>query len=267
MPATKWLEDVPGPDAPLADQQEFVRRGYGLPDDYTVPRVVRHGGRGGTALDVFIRPPGGGRELRIRYPREDDCSNPTRLRSRATAETRGLTRGHLITSQKAALAMFEVLCSLADTFEAMDESAEVWEWLQLLVRAAGRTRGECPDANGPGYHGLKRLQEHDYSKRLVTDPPLDGKGNAIRPFPMLFEDDQTGELYVPARHLAVFLKYEVGVEKVDPDRVQSWLAEVGGRRCEVERWDRTDRQREHHVKLVLYLLPGDGPEAGGGDDA
>jgi hypothetical protein len=38
---------------------------------------------------------------------------------------------------------------------------------------------------------------------------------------MLFEDNQTGDLYVPARHLAVFLKYDVGVDKVDADRIQS----------------------------------------------
>ena len=189
---------------------------------------MRQGGRGGTALDVFLKPPGGGRMLRIRYPREDDCSNPSRLRSRATAETRGLTRGHLITSQKAALAMFEVLCSLADTFEAMDETAEVWEWIQQLVRAAGRERGDCPDEKGPGYHGLRRLQDHNYTRRLVTDPPRDSKGDVIRPFPMLFEDDQTGDLYAPSGHLAVFLKYEIGVDKVDADRIQSWLDEVGG---------------------------------------
>jgi hypothetical protein len=161
MPETKWIDTVPLLDAPIAEQRTFVRRGYGLPAGYEVDRVVRHGGRGGTALDVFIKPPGEGGVSRIRYAREDDCQNPARLRGRAAADTRGLTRGHLITSPKTAQAMFEVLCSLADTFEAMDETAEVWEWIQHLLRTAGRTSGDCPDDNGPGNSGLKRLQEHD----------------------------------------------------------------------------------------------------------
>lgn len=266
MPETKWIDSVPGPDASITAQRTFIRRGYGLSADYEIDRVVRRGGRGGTALDVFIKPPGSGRQLRIRYPREDDCQNPVKLRGRAAADTHGLTRGHLITSPKAAQAMFEVLCSLADAFDAMDETAEVWEWIQHLLKVAGRTRGTCPDDSGPGYPGLKRLQDHDYTRRLVTDPPTDQEGRPIRSFPLLFEDDDTGDLYVAARHLAVFLKYEVGVDKVDSDRIQSWLDELGGRRCEVERWDRSDRQREHHIKLVLYRLPAAPPAEGEADE-
>ena len=267
MPETKWIDSVPGPDAPIAEPAGLRRAAAtGSPPATRSPASSATAGVAAPRSTCSSRPPGGGRVLRIRYPREDDCTNPTKLRSRATAETRGLTRGHLITSQKAALAMFEVLCSLADTFEAMDETAEVWEWIQHLLRAAGRTRGDCPDDNGPGYHGLKRLQEHDYTQAARHRPAARRRGDAIRPFPMLFEDDQTGDLYVPARHLAVFLKYEVGVDKVDADRIQSWLDEVGGKRCEVERWDRTDRQREDHVKLVLYRLP-TAPPAGDEADA
>jgi hypothetical protein len=197
------LGPAPSPDAPVADLRAYIARGFGIPDGYTVGRVVRYGGRAGTGLAVFVRPPGEGRELRIHYEKESDCSNPNKLRARAAADTCGLTRGELINSPRAALAMYEALCSLADNFEAADQEAQTWEWVQQLHRVAGQTTGR-----DESYQSLKRLQDHDYSKRLVQDPPTvrkqDGTVITLKPTPLLLVDEADGHVYITARHMAVF---------------------------------------------------------------
>jgi hypothetical protein len=266
------LGEAPRHGSPVAEFGKFIARGYGLPDGYAVVRVVRYGGRDGTGLAVFIRAPGEGGELRIAYPRESDCSNHVKLRSRAVADTRGLTRSALITSQKTALAMYEAMCSMADHFEAADERAQTWEWVQQLRRVAQTTTGK-PDS----YWALRRLQDHDYSKSLVQDPPreplrgkdgttlrdADGRplyGKPQRPVPVLLHDDTTGDYYVTARHMAVFLRWDLGVEGAgDDDRILTRLSEIGGERLPVQEWDKPGRDREHKVTLVLYRLPNDPP--------
>ena len=147
--------------------------------------MVRHGGRAGTGLTVFIRPPGDGDELRINYERESDCTNPTRLRAQAAADTKGLTRASRINSPKAALAMYEAMCSMADHFEAADQRGQTWEWVQQLQRVAAITTGAPND-----YWALRRLQDHDYSKSLVQDPPRDHEGKPQRPIPLLLIDTE-----------------------------------------------------------------------------
>ena len=254
---TGKLTEAPPPDAPVDVIATFVWRGYGLPGGYTVSRVVRHGGRAGTGLTVFIRPPGGGRELRINYARESDCTNPTKLRPQAAADTNGLTRGSLLSGPKAAAAMYEALCSMADHFEAADECGQTWEWVQELHRVAALTHGEI------GSHpSLKRLQDHEYSKRLVQDPPTDKFGQPQRPTPLLLKDINTGYVYVTARHMAVFLRYDLGVEDAgSDDRILTRLKQIGGDRVYVEEWDRPGRDREHKVRLVLYRLPEEAPDS------
>src|SRR5918911_299259 len=92
------LERAPAPDSPVEMIAAFLTLGYGLPDGYYVSRVVRYGGRAGTGLALFITPPGNGRELRINYERESDCTHPVTLRAQAAADTNGLTRAHRVTS-------------------------------------------------------------------------------------------------------------------------------------------------------------------------
>jgi len=122
----KPLGPAPKNDAPIAELRDYLARAYGLRDDYCVERVVRYGGRAGSSLDVFIRPPGGA-ELRVHYEEERHCRHADTLRGQAAADTDGLTRGDLITT-KAAPAIYEALCSLADTYERMDDRAQTWEW-------------------------------------------------------------------------------------------------------------------------------------------
>jgi hypothetical protein len=222
---------------------DFIGRGFGIPHGYQVSQVVRHGGRNGTGLVVHIAPPGGGRPLRIQYAKESDCTNPVKLRAQAAGDTRGLTRGTLINSPKAALAMYEALCSMADLVEAIDEDAEVWEWLEHLERVAATTVGAPHD-----HAALKRLQGYDYSKRLVLDPP-----DGARIIPMVLLDDRTGDRYISARHMAVFLRYDIGIEDVGSyDQIVTRLDRVGGKRVVSQVWngDRSDK-----VTLVLYRLP------------
>lgn len=250
------LGEVPPPGAPMEVISAFLTLGYGLPDRHYVSRIVRHGGRSGTGLTVFIRPPGDGDELRISYERESDCTNHVRLRAQAAADTRGLTRGSRINSPKAALAMYEAMCSLADHFEAADQRGQTWEWVQQLRRLAIVTTG-APTS----YWALRRLQDHDYSKRLVQDPPRDDRGKSQRPLPMLLIDDATGHAYITARHMAVFLRYDLGVEDAgDDDRILTRLSKIGGERLDVQEWDSTGRDRRHKVTLVLYRLPDEDEE-------
>lgn len=250
------LGEAPRHDAPVEMIRAFLTLGYGLPDGYYVSRVVRHGGRAGTGLEVFICAPGGG-ELRIGYERETDCLKWQTLAGRAAADTRGLTRGRLISTQKAALAMYEAMCSLADNFEAADHRKQTGEWVQHLKRVAATVPGE-PDK----YWSLRRLQEWDYSKRLVEHPPLDKNGKPQRPIPALLSTE-AGDLYITARQMAVFLRYDLGVEDAgSDDRIVTRLTEIGGERLEAEQWDSTGRDRKHHIILVLYRLP-DPPDPDG----
>jgi hypothetical protein len=246
------LGEAPPPASPMEVIAAFLTLGYGLPSGYYVGRVVRHGGRAGTGISVFVAPPSDGDELRIHYERESDCMNPTRLRAQAAADTRGLTRAWRINSQKAAGAMYEAMCSMADNFKAADQRAQTWEWVQQLRRVAAITTGSPQD-----YWALRRLQDHEYSKSLVQDPPRDVRGKPQRPIPMLLHDEATGH-YVTARHIAVFLRYDLGVEDAgSDDRILTRLSEIGGERLLADEWDSTKREREHRVRLVLYRLPDD----------
>lgn len=254
-PDTGKLGEAPPPGAPVEDIQAFLTVGYGLPDGYHVARVVRHGGRSSTGLVVFIHAPGAG-ELRVSYEREADCTSPIKLRQQAAADTRGLTRGWLLTSQKAACAMYEAMCSLADNFAAADQRGQTWEWVQQLRRVAAVTPG-TPSS----YWALRRLQEHDYSKRLLQEPARDDHHKPRRPIPMLLVDEAAGHAYITARHMAVFLRYDLGVgDEGSDDRILTRLSEIGGDRLDVQAWDSTGRERTHKVRLVLYRLPDEVPD-------
>lgn len=253
---TDKLGEAPPPDAPIEEIQAFLTRGYGLPHDYYVSRVVRHGGRDGTGVTVFICPPGDGEELRIHHERESDCQNPTKLRARAAADTKGLTRAWRINSPKAAGAMYEAMCTLADNFTTADQQGHTWEWVQQLRRVAAVTTG----SPAGDYWALRRLQDHAYSKSLVQDPPRDEEGKPQRPVPMLLHDEATG-YYVTARHMAVFLRHDLGVEGAgDDDRILTRLSEIGGARVFADEWDSPRRDRKHRIRLVLYRLPGEASE-------
>jgi len=245
------LGDTPKPTAPIELIAAFLGRGYGVPRGYRVSRVVRHGGRAGTGLSVFITPPGDGAVLRIHYDRESDCWNHVKLRAQAASNTKGLTRGALISGPKAALAMYEALCSMADHFDAVDQDGQTWEWIQHLRRFALMLPGAPND-----YWALRRLQDHDYSKSLVQNPPRDEWGKPQRPIPALLHTEATGELYVTARHMAVFLRYDLGVEDAgSDDQILTRLERIGGERVDAQEWDRPGRDRTHKIRLVLYRLP------------
>jgi hypothetical protein len=73
---------------------------------------------------------------------------------------------------------------------------------------------------------------------------------------MLLVDDNTNYVYVTARHMAVFLRYDLGVEDAgSDDRILTRLCEIGGERLPARAWDSTGRDRQHEVRLVLYQLP------------
>jgi hypothetical protein len=254
--ATSKLGEAPPHESSMEMIAAFLTLGYGLPDGYYVSRVVRHGGRAGTGIGVFIAPPGDGDEIRIHYERESDCMSHTKLRAQAAADTRGLTRAWRINSQKAAGAMYEAMCSMADNFKAADQRGQTWEWVQQLRRVAEVTIGRRDS-----YWALRRLQDHDYSKSLVQDPPRDKWGKPERPIPILLHDDTTGDHYITARHMAVFLRYDLGVEDAgSDDRILTRLSDIGGERVETDEWDSTTRERVHRVRLVLYRLPNEDTE-------
>jgi hypothetical protein len=140
---------------------------------------------------------------------------------------------------------------MADHFEETDRAGETWEWVQQLHKVAAVTSGMVRS-----YQSLNRLREYDYSKRTVQDPPRGMHGRLERPVPLLLYDETTGNHYVTARQMAVFLRYELGVEDLgSDDRILTRLIEIGGARLEVEQWDSSSRDRSHKVHLVLYRLP------------
>ncbi len=103
---------------------------------------------------------------------------------------------------------------------------------------------------------MKQLQDHEYSKRLVQEPPADKRGRPLRAVPLLLVDVATAYTYITARHMAVFLRYDLGVEDAgSDDRILTRLSEIGGARLDVEEWDSPGRDRQHKVRLVLYRLP------------
>lgn len=262
--STRSLGPAPPHGAPLADLRAYLARAYGLPDEYTVDRVVRHGGRAGTALHVHIRPPAGGKHIAIRYEEERQCRSAEALRGQAAADTDGLTRGDLIVG-KAAQSVFEALCALADTHEHMSDAAHTWEWLQELLARVDVITGHTlsptkPDAR---FKALKALQARGYCKSLVTNPDHDKNGRAIRLSPPLLLDQGDASRWVTARHLAVFVRYDLGVD-VTETALWSRLVEVGCTRHQIEQ---RNSKRTDKVRLVLFRLPADDAGEDGDGDA
>jgi hypothetical protein len=246
----KTLGPAPAHDAPIADLRAYLHRAYGLPEGYAVDRVVRHGGRALTAVDVHIRPPGGGKPLRIHYEEERQCRDAVSLRGRAAGDTDGLTRGDLITG-KAAQSVYEALCSLADTFERSTDEMHTWEWVQQLLVVAEPITG-LTLTTAERYDALERLREHRYSRRTVQDPDN-------RAAPAVLVDREDGARYVPARHLSVFVRFELGVDPLPDDRLLSRMTMIGGSKRPFEQWN---VDRTHKPRLVLYQLPQDDPASG-----
>jgi hypothetical protein len=104
------------------------------------------------------------------------------------------------------------------------------------------------------YDALAALRGHRYGRRIVLNPPTDGSGRPIYAVPAVLVDRDDGERYVTARHLAVFLRYDLGVEALSEDALLSRMRQIGGERRVVERWN-VDRTRK--LRLVLYRLPQD----------
>ena len=54
-------------------------------------------------------------------------------------------------------------------------------------------------------------------------------GKPQRPIPLLLHDEATGYSYATARHVAVFLRYELGVEDAgSDDQILTRLKRIGG---------------------------------------
>jgi hypothetical protein len=247
--SSQKLGPAPPADSPIGEFRRYLERAYGLPDGYVVERVIRHGGRATTALTVHIRPPGGGKELVIRYDEERHCRSAEALRGQAAADTDGLTRSDLIIG-KTAMSVYEALCALADTYSKMDVKALTWEWVQQLVASS-----EVITGLGLGrdrrYDALKALKDHRYSKELVQTP------NVPAVPVVLIDADDDGARYVTARHLAVFVRFQLGVDVLSDDNLMSRMVEIGGQRRQLEQWN---VDRTHKVRLVLYRLPEDDPD-------
>jgi len=246
------LGPAPAQDQPIGELREYLARAYGLPPGYTVERVVRHGGRLGTALVVHIRAPGGVKNLVIRYEEERHCRSAASLRAKAVADTDGLTRGQLITD-KWALSVYEALCALADVYERMDVEGQTWEWVQELYSRGQAITGLTLDAAAVDarYQALKTLKDYPYSRTTVQNPDVTRDGKVIRSVPPIFVDREDKTCWVTARHLHVFVKYDLGADVVE-DTVFSRILEIGGKRRRIEQWNRgrTDKPR-----LVLFKLP------------
>lgn len=263
MPGTKrTVKPQPlGPAPPfgstVAALRDYIARGYGLPDGYVVERVVRFGGLAGSALHVHIKPPGRGDHLVIRYEREVDCTNAGKLRAQAAADTNGLSRGDLLNPKGAAQSMYEALCALADTFDAIDERDTTLEWVQRLNAVASEVAAYTLSSLDPGsrYRALKELRDYPYSKQLVVNPALGQDNKPLRHAPPVLVDRNTGERYVTAWHFAVFLRHDVDVGPIADAGIASRLKAIGGDRLTVEQWPEDRGGEDKKVRLVLYRLP------------
>lgn len=249
----KALGPAPAHDRPIGEVREYLAAAYGLPDGYGVERVVRYGGRQGTALTVHVRAPGGVKPLVIRYDEERMCRDAGLLRAVAAASTDGLTRGDLITT-KSAPSVYEALCALSDAYERMDVKGQTWEWVQeLLARGAGVTGCTLNPAQPESrFLALAKLKRFSYSKSTVEHPGYTKDGKPIPSVPPLLVDSEDDSRWVTARHLCVFVRFDLGVD-VKEDAVFSRILELpGGKRQQVEQWS-PDRSQKH--RLVLYRLP------------
>jgi hypothetical protein len=240
------LGPPPPAGAPTAVLRRYLEQAFGLPHGYHVERVIRHGGRDGTALTVHVRPPGG-KEIVIRYAEERHCRSVDGLRGRIAADTNGICRARLIKGAPTALDIFEVLCEFADSYTAIDDRETTWEWIQeLMASCEVETRFGLHREHR--YEALRALKRHRYTKALALEPTSTAAPLVLR------DTDEPTAHYITARHLAVFVRYQLAVEVATDDFIASRLIEVGGSRHPLQQWA---DDRSSKLKLVLYRLPED----------
>ncbi len=154
------------------------------------------------------------------------------------------------------MSVYEALCALADTYSKMDIKALTWEWVQQLLATSEVITG-LGLSRQRRYDALKALKDHRYSKELVQNP------NVPAAPAILIDADDGGAGYATARHLAVFVRFELGVDVLSHDNLMSRMVEIGGCRRVLEQWN---VDRKHKLRLVLYRLPEDDPDEPDVDD-
>ena len=166
--------------------------------------------------------------------------NPIRLRAQAAFDTKGLTRGSRIKSQKAAGSMYEAMCSMADN-----------------SRPPGPISAGSVEVGSPSPMG---------SRRSPGQPQDGSRGAVAAPGPRLLEEPGAGPATRPRRQAAAtdpaaaagrgdrllrhrpshggVLRYDLGVEDAgSDDRILSRLSEIGRQRLAADASGSTARAR------------------------
>ena len=251
------LGPAPDHDRPVGELREYIARAYGLPPGYRIGEVYRHGGRDDSPLVVEVVPPGDGKPVLIRYDEERLCRDAGTLRGQAARDTDGLTRGDLIVG-KAAQALYEALCSLAAVYAREDPCDLTHEWLQSLYASAEFVPGHTLDRDGR-YAALAALQSASYTRGRILAAQFaqaHHKDDVEPPKPplLLIERDPLAGVHITSRHLGLFVRLEMGAERISDSKAAGRVVELGGERHALQAWnlDRTDKKR-----LVLIRLPED----------
>lgn len=243
--------------APVATLQTWLSHSFGLPTGYRAGAVERFGNAPDAPMTMEIIGPEGAATHRVRWAEQRDAQTPRGLRSQASANTNGLTRAHLISTPKAALAVYEVLCSLAAALEDAGEVEQVREWISRLHVAAVRVDHDDLDRGGGRYRGLKAIKSWTYDRETIRAHASDraaGRAQAgTRPSPLVLHVERgrhAGD-WISCSHLGLFLRHEMGAERMTDARAAALIVEAGGRREEFQAWNdgRTDKATRVLVRL------------------
>lgn len=250
--ADKW-PDLPDHDADLGEIRSYLTRAARFPLLYGIEDVHRHGKRGDDPMTVTVRAPGQVRDLRVRFPRQDDASKPATLRTTMARETNGLSRMKH-PSQAQAADFFTMLCALASVTENGTEAENTRAWLDEFLGHVFPLTGHSLADPERRFDALQALRARRF-ERPEAEKFRRGELDPLS-LPSLLIDDETGEHWVRASELAAYLRHVHGVrDGLAQPTLDSLLEEIG-----VSRHYFDVKRESGHPKLVVYCL-GVPPEA------
>lgn len=243
--------------APVATLQTWLAHSFGLPPGYITGAVERFGSAPDAPMTMEVIGPEGAATHKVRWAEQRDAQTARGLRSQASADTNGLTRADFISGPKAALAVYEVLCSLAAALEDAGEVEQVREWISRLRAAAVRVDHDDLDRGGGRYRGLKSIKSWKYDRETIRAHAADrasGRADAgTRPRPLVLHVERGEHVgdWISCSHLGLFLRYEMGAERMTDARAAALIVEAGGHREEFQAWNdgRTDKATRVLVRL------------------
>lgn len=219
---------------------EILTAGYELHSPLV--RAVVWGHRGDSPAEMHLQD---GTVIRLDQMKEllklDDLAVALTLgtagRTKVPAKTRDELRGLMF-----------VFVEFAQVQAADDQRAEADEWIQRFLRASG---GAVLDADmtdpAERYTVLGEMQDRRYSAHGGTA--------------LIVRDTATGDLYLRASDLLVFVRESVGERGMTAQRLGPRMEQAGYQRRTLEQWKPgADRQSYRKRKVIAYRIPATGSD-------